>query len=93
MSTVKPEQVVEIIVEGDLTFPQIVSASLAGKSISLSLTDAKIASYSALVGNGSSSGPRPSQRAGKDHVRITVKAGSLTIKEVEDPQVEPVTEF
>ena len=92
MEKSKPEQVVEIVVDGDLIFPQIVSANLAGKSITISLVNAKIASYSALVGQGASAGPRPSQRAGKDHVRITVSADSLTIAEAEQ-QAETPSEF
>ena len=75
----KPEQVIEIVVTGDLNLPSVATSDLNGRQIVLTLTDASIEGYSAQLGSSTVRGIRPSQRQGKDHVRVRVDASSATI--------------
>lgn len=80
-----PEQVVEIVVSGDLTLPSVPTSDLAGRSIVLTIDAATIVGYSAQLGSAQTRGTRPSQRQGKDHVRIQIDASSLTIADAPPP--------
>jgi hypothetical protein len=89
-----PEQIVEIVVSGTLTFPEIANAVVSGKAVTVTLSDATVKAYSAMVGSpqSSSRSPRPSQRQGADHVRIIIDAADVTIEEVPEAPAEPTPE-
>lgn len=74
----KPEQTLEIVVSGDLTFPSMSVAGLSGQPVTLILENVIVQGYSAQMGGGQQ-GPRPSQRM-QDHVRIKLTASSAVLE-------------
>jgi len=77
----KTEQTIELVVAGDLTLPEIASAALSGKAVTLTIVGAKIVGYAAAVGTAEARGPRPSQKGGKDFVRVRLEVDSVVIAE------------
>jgi hypothetical protein len=94
-NTKKPEQLIEILITDALTFPEIASAALEGKAVTITLTGATVTGYSALVGSpqNTTNSPRPSQRAGKDHVTIRISASAAAIAEDTTPPEAEETEM
>lgn len=83
----KPEQTLEIVVSGDLTFPSMSVAGLSGQPVTLILDNVIVQGYSAQMGGGQQ-GPRPSQRM-QDHVRIKLTASSAVLEPAPAPEPAP----
>lgn len=82
----KPEQTIEIVVSGDLTFPGMTSTALSGRTVTLVLSDVVVQGYSAQMGGGQQ-GVRPSQRS-QDHLRIRLTAGGAVLELAPEPVIE-----
>lgn len=77
----QPEQTIEIVISGELNLPSVPTSDLSGRQIVLTLSEATISGYSAQLGSSTVRGIRPSQRQGKDHVRIRVDAVAASISD------------
>jgi hypothetical protein len=85
------EKILEIVVSGDFSLPADI-ASIGGAPITITISAASVAGYSARVGAAAGLSSRPSVRDGGDHIRLRVEAGSAIVAKDETPAPAPAPE-